>query len=132
MCAYCAVSLAICVPSGGPSAGFTSHLRTGPANMHDIALILTGSLQILRPSPGIEDLREKREEVNRSIAKDEEEKGVASGRLRIARTQMSLAALGIAVATHLLPFRCTAHSQDPERLADPDRAAGAHQRQSGP
>ena len=30
------------------------------------------------PLAGIEDLREKREEVNRSIAKDEEEKGAGS------------------------------------------------------
>ena len=45
---------------------------------------------------GIEDLREKREEVNRSIAKDEEEK-----------------------------------AEDPERPADPHRAAGAPQRQPG-
>ena len=30
------------------------------------------------PPAGIEDLREKREEVNRSIAKDEEEKGASS------------------------------------------------------
>ena len=33
-----------------------------------------------RPLAGIEDLREKREEVNRSIAKDEEEKGAGSPR----------------------------------------------------
>jgi hypothetical protein len=32
----------------------------------------------LPPAAGIEDLREKREEVNRSIAKDEEEKGAGS------------------------------------------------------
>jgi len=32
------------------------------------------------PGAGIEDLREKREEVNRSIAKDEEEKGVPRSR----------------------------------------------------
>ena len=41
-------------------------------NAHSLVLVLLFS--------GIEDLREKREEVNRSIAKDEEEKGAAAYR----------------------------------------------------
>lgn len=75
----------------------------------------------------IEDLREKREEVNRSIAKDEEEKGAARSATRPSDSPRAhYAPLSMTV---VLPPRAThPRSQDSKRPADPDRAAGAHQR----
>ena len=72
----------------------------------------------------IEELREKREELNKSIAQDEEEKGA-----RRAPPLPSFSRRPPPVLTLLCCCTSRCRSQDSERPSYPHRAAGAHQRQ---
>ena len=67
----------------------------------------------------IEELREKREDLNKSIAGDEEEKGALPPAAAACRTP---------VCTLSLSSRHASLSQNTERPADPDGAACADQR----